>query len=178
MNYFRNRRSVEESLQQFRNEKNRYLNQTSTPIKIISNEMYDPNQNKYQNYNGNIITAQLSSSVTNINHATNNSQPQASSYHHHQLQHDRYSMGNANLNGVNNKNSCNGNSNGLSSAVLHPALLNIINEAQGMKFRGEFRFIQWNILFILRCSKICIQIHRSLIFGYSTKDETCSSTIQ
>lgn len=141
-----NRKSVEESLQQFRNEKNRYLNQSSSPIKMVATEMYDPNQNKYQNYDGNVITSQFSSSVTNINHSTSNNQPQSSAYHHHQLQTDRFSMGNANVNGINNKNNCNGNSNGLSSAVLHPALLNIINEAQGLKFRGQLKciHIRWN----------------------------------
>lgn len=97
--------------------------------------MYDPNQNKYIHFDGNMMTALLSSSVTNINHATSNSQPQTGScHHHHQLQHVN---GNANSNCANNKANVNGNANGLPSNVLHPALLNIINEAQGMKFRGK-----------------------------------------
>lgn len=149
------RRGVEESLQQFRNEKNRYLNRSSSPSKLISNDSFDPNQNKYHHFDGNILTSPLSSSVTNINHTPSNCQPQTSSYnhhhhHHHHLYHqlqqqqqqqhgnERFSMGNANLNGMSNKIHCTGNSTGLSSAVLHPALLNIINEAQGMKYRGTY----------------------------------------
>lgn len=132
-----NRRSVQENLQQLRNEKNRYLNQYS------SNKMadyYDPNQNKYHKLDGMPQSQSISSSATNINNSTNHSQAQLHSYHHsYQLQqqhmNDCYSTGNGNLNGTNNNN-CNTNGNGLSSAVLHPALLNIMNDAQAMKFRG------------------------------------------
>lgn len=131
------RRSVEDSLQQYCFEKSRYSNQSS-PLKMASNDMYDPNQNKYIHFDGNMMTTLLSSSVTNINHATSNSQPQTGScHHHHQLVN-----GNANSNCGNNKTNMNGNSNGLSSNVLHPALLNIINEAQGMKFRGKYQHFQ------------------------------------
>lgn len=131
-----------------------------------ANDGYDPNQNKYHdggqiliNTTNNINTA-LSSSVTNVNHGTQS--PQSSPYHHHQqqqlLQHhhlqmhgnDRFSTGSASLNGMMiNSNKSNGisvNSNGLSSGVLHPALLNIINEAQGMKFRGTFHYTKHLIL--------------------------------
>ncbi|XP_031633271.1 GATA zinc finger domain-containing protein 14 isoform X2 [Contarinia nasturtii] len=132
------RRSVQENLQQFRNEKNRYLNQYSSN-KMSANDYYDPNQNKYHKLDG--TSQSISSSATNINHATanNNSQAQLHSYHHYQQQqHDRYSTGNGHLNGTNNNNcNTNGNMNGLSSAVLHPALLNIMNDAQAMKFRDR-----------------------------------------
>lgn len=167
------RRSVEESLQQFRNEKNRHLIQSSPQnkfeSKLIANDVYDPNQNKYHsNYdNGHISTIttnhsnSLSSSITNINHGTCNAQQQHSPYHHavqkqqlqlqqppqhlhHHIQmhgNDRFSTGNNNLNGMmmmnSNKSAVNVNANGLSSGVLHPALLNIINEAQGLKFRDR-----------------------------------------
>lgn len=133
--------------------------------------MYDPNQNKYHDGGQilpNNITTSLSSSVTNVNHGTSNTQsPQSSPYHyHHQQQHhqqqqsqqqhlhhhlqmhasDRFSTGSASLNGMminsNKSNGINVNSNGLSSGVLHPALLNIINEAQGMKFRGKSQALQ------------------------------------
>lgn len=122
---------MEERLQQYRNEKNRYLNQSS-PMKKSSN-VYDPNQNNSHNLDGNKMTATLSSSVTNI------SQPNTSSYHHHHHHQSdvsgRFSMENAN--GVNNNKSIiNGDSNALSSTILHPALLNIINDTHGLNFRG------------------------------------------
>lgn len=135
--------------------------QSSSQTKLIANDVYDPNQNKYNsNYdNGHILSSNhsnsLSSSITNINHGnTCNTQQHHSPYHHqkqqpqhlhHHLQmhggSDRFSTGNTNLNGMmmmnSNKSAVNVNSNGLSAGVLHPALLNIINEAQGMKFRGK-----------------------------------------
>ncbi|XP_055316191.1 putative uncharacterized protein DDB_G0286901 isoform X2 [Sitodiplosis mosellana] len=142
------RRSVQENLQHYRNEKNRYLNQSSPNKKLVASEFYDPNQNKYHNHklDGNISTTpqSISSSATNINHTSNNSQMH--SYHHKPFQHmnERYNTGSAHINGINNNNNnnttttnTNGNMNGLSSAVLHPALLNIMNEAQGMKFRDR-----------------------------------------
>lgn len=156
------RRSVEESLQQYRNEKNRHLIRSSSPQNKScgANDAYDPNQNKYHdggqiliNTTTNNITTALSSSVTNISHGTQS--PQGSPYHHHQQQqqqhlhlqlhgNDRFSTGSASLNGMminsNKSNAINVNSNGLSSGVLHPALLNIINEAQGIKFRGRFHY--------------------------------------
>lgn len=134
--------------------------QSSSPQNKLcgANDAYDPNQNKYHdggpiliNTTSNNISSALSSSVTNVNHGTQS--PQSSPYHHHQqqqLQHhhlqmhanDRFSTGSASSNGMminsNKTNGINVNSNGLSSGVLHPALLNIINEAQGMKFRGTF----------------------------------------
>lgn len=125
------RRSVQEN---YRNEKNRYLNHSS-PNKMVSTEYYDPNQNKYHKVDGyNLATSQSnSSSATNINNGTgNNTQSQIHSYlHHHQLQQH------SNEFSANNNNNSNGNMIGFSSAVLHPALLNIMNEAQGMKFRGN-----------------------------------------
>lgn len=165
------RRSVEESLQQYRNEKNRHLMQSSSPQhKLCANDVYDPNQNKYHD-GGQILTnnmtTSLSSSVTNVNHGTSNTQsPQSSPYHYHQQQQqsqqqhlhhhlqmhgsDRFSTGSASLNGMmintNKSNGINVNSNGLSSGVLHPALLNIINEAQGMKFRGKSQTLQIHYL--------------------------------
>lgn len=111
---------------------------------LVTSEYYDPNQNKYHKLDGNILTTpqSISSSATNINHTPNNSQLHSYHHQHHQqFQHmnERYNTGNANHNGTNNNNNNNNNNghmNGLSSAVLHPALLNIMNEAQGMKFRG------------------------------------------
>lgn len=142
------RRSVQENLQHHRNEKNRYLNQSTPNKMIVTSEFYDPNQNKYHHkLDGNILATpqSISSSATNINHTANNPQLQSYQYHHHhqpfQHMNERYNTGNAHINGGTNKNNnnnniTNGNMNGLSSAVLHPALLNIMNEAQGMKFRG------------------------------------------
>lgn len=110
---------------------------------MASNDFYDPNQNKYHKLDGNVSTASqsISSSATNITHQTaNNSLSQMYSNHHHQSQmNDRYNTRHAHMNGTNNNNNNinNGHMNGLSSAVLHPALLNIMNETQGMKFRGN-----------------------------------------
>lgn len=83
---------------------------------MIASDFYDPNQN----------------SAININHGNS----QIHSYHQHHSN-DRYTTGNTNMNCGNNNNNNNGNMNGLSSAVLHPALLNIMNDAQGMKYRGN-----------------------------------------
>lgn len=112
---------------------------------MVSNEFYDPNQNKYHKVDGHILATSQSnsSSASNIHSsAMNNTQSPIHSYHHHnhQLQYtnDRYNNGTAHINGTNNNNNTNGNMIGLSSAVLHPALLNIMNEAQGMKFRGKY----------------------------------------
>lgn len=161
------------------------MQSSSPQNKFCANDVYDPNQNKYHDggpiLSNNINTSSLSSSVTNINHGTCNTQsPQSSPYHHHQqhqqqqqsqqqqqhLHHhmqmhgnDRFSTGSASLNGMMiNSNKSNGihvNSNGLSSGVLHPALLNIINEAQGMKFRGKLQtlhlFNRFQMLFFFCC---------------------------
>lgn len=134
------RRSVQEN---FRNEKNRYLNHSS-PNKMVSTEYYDPNQNKYHKVDGyNLTTSQSnSSSATNINNGTvNNTQSQIHSYlHHHQLQQH------SNEFSANNNNNSNGNMIGFSSAVLHPALINIMNEAQGMKFRGNHVYRKYHCI--------------------------------
>lgn len=76
--------------------------------KLNANELYDPNQNKYYKMN-------------NINNG------------HHLI------TNNGNGNNVNGNGNGNGN---IATSVLreryqHPALVAIINEAQGIKFRGE-----------------------------------------
>lgn len=78
--------------------------------KLNANEAYDSNQNKYYKMNG--------------------------------LQHSPILNGNGNHHHyANHITNGNGNGNGVSSAVReryqHPALLALINEAQGMKFRGK-----------------------------------------
>lgn len=122
------RRNVEENLQQIRNEKNRNWNQASPALK----DYYDSNQNKYNKLDGNVLSTPQSTSTS----ATNINQMNFSASQIHQYMNDRYNMGNGNSYSSNNNN--NGNMNGLSSAVLHPALLNIMNEAQGIKFRGQY----------------------------------------
>lgn len=165
--FFPCRRSVQENLQHYRNEKNRYLNQSTPNKMIVTSEFYDPNQNKYHHkLDGNILATpqSISSSATNINHAANNPQLHSYQYHHHhqQFQHmnDRYNNGGTNNN--NNNNTTNGNMNGLSSAVLHPALLNIMNEAQGMKFRG-LSSVDFVCIFVLN-SVILFVIHFCFFF--------------
>lgn len=104
------------------NEKNRYINQSFK--KMVSNDLYEPD--------GNILTTpqSFSSSTTNLNQIANNPTSQSNSYHHQfQLANDRSNLRNANPNGPMNKNI-------LSSAIVHPAFLNIRNDAQEIKFRG------------------------------------------
>lgn len=136
-----------------RNERNR-PQISSSPNKLGTNEFYDPNQNKCYKFNGNILLGQqpISSSVTNINSNLNSQQSQhVHPYHHyhHHYQHvtDRNNTNSNGNNGLNNDNSNNTSSNNgnVNSTPLvmarerqqHPALISIMNEAQGMKFRGN-----------------------------------------
>lgn len=159
-----------------RNERNR-PQISSSPSKLGTNEFYDPNQNKCYKFNGNILLGQqpISSSVTNINSNVNNQQSQhIHPYHHyhHHYQHvtDRNNTNSNGNNGFNNDNSNNtsstsnnGNVNSTPLAMArerqqHPALISIMNEAQGMKFRGNMTcniypkyvvFIYYEVFFII-----------------------------
>lgn len=126
-------------VQPIRNEKNYDWNQAS-PNKLSLNDYYDSNQNKYHKLDG--TPQSPSTSATNI--IPTNYSPSQRYHHHHQFQHfnDRYNMANGNLNTTNNNNNSNNSNatiNGLPSVALHPALLNIINESQGTKFRGKYQ---------------------------------------
>lgn len=104
------RYSVQEKIIRNRIDDDRYS--VRSAIKMNANELYDPNQNKYYKIN-NISNG-------HHNHANGN--------------------GNGNILG----NGYNGNNNGGTSALReryqHPALVAIINEAQGIKFRGEEQY--------------------------------------
>lgn len=98
----------------------------------------DPNQNRYyKNDNQSPITITPQHTPGKMQHLHS---------HSHQMQHQYQSAsGNANGNAANNNNnnSINGNvQNGSSifrERYQHPALAAIINEAQGMKFRGTLK---------------------------------------
>lgn len=96
------RRTVQENMQQFRNEENSHHHRSS-PNKVVSSEYHDPNQNKYHKTDTNILTtSQLNSSPTiNVNNRfLNNSTPsKLNLYNNHQIQ---QSNENANANGRNN----------------------------------------------------------------------------
>lgn len=121
-----NRYSVQEKILRNRNEEDRYSIRSTN--KLNANEFYDPNQNKYYKMNGNIF-ATKPSAMQNGNDGNGSVGPQ---HHHH-----NHIINNGNGNG-----NANNNGNVVGSSVIreryqHPALVAIINEAQGIKFRGK-----------------------------------------
>lgn len=114
------RYSVQERILKIRNEEDRCASIKSGNRANHNGEMYDPNQNRYYK-NGN------QSPMTSL---TPQHTPVKMQHLHPQMN------GNGNNNGSLNGNMPNG------SAIFreryqHPALAAIINEAQGMKFRGR-----------------------------------------
>lgn len=130
-----------------RNEEDRYSIRSTT--KLNANEFYDPNQNKYYKVNGNIVTVKptMTSSPMHHNGINGGGINIDSNGHHHHHHHHNHIINNGNGNANNGNNGGGGNHNGnvvvAPAAIIreryqHPALVAIINEAQGIKFRGKF----------------------------------------
>lgn len=130
-----------------RNEEDRYSIRSTT--KLNANEFYDPNQNKYYKVNGNIVTVKptMPSSPMHHNGTNGGGTNIDSNGHHHHHHHHNHIINNGNgiaNNGNNGSGGANNNGNVVvaPAAIIreryqHPALVAIINEAQGIKFRGE-----------------------------------------
>lgn len=143
------RYSVQEKILRNRNEEDRYSIRSTT--KLNANEFYDPNQNKYYKVNGNIVTVKPTMPSSPMHHNGINggvSNIDSNGHHHHHHHNHIINNGNGNANNANKGGSGGGigNNNGnvvaAPAAIIreryqHPALVAIINEAQGIKFRGE-----------------------------------------
>lgn len=122
---YKSRYSVQEKILRNRNDEDRY-SVRSTANKLNGNELYDPNQNKHYKLNGNMVTTK-SAMASPMHHNGNDAH-----FHH-----------NDNVNGNRHNGNMNGNNTqAMPSPVIreryqHPALAAIINESQGIKFRGE-----------------------------------------
>lgn len=140
------RYSVQEKILRHHNEEDRYSIRSTT--KLNANEFYDPNQNKYYKVNGNIVAVKpslTSSPMRNGTNGTGNIDSNGHGHHHHHHHNHIINNGNGIANNANNGNN-NGNVVVAPSAIIreryqHPALVAIINEAQGIKFRGKCSYI-------------------------------------
>lgn len=137
------RYSVQEKILRNRNDEDRYSIRSTT--KLNANEFYDPNQNKYYKVNGNIVTVKPAMSSSPMHHNGINgagSNIDSNGHHHHYHHNHIINNGNGNANNGNNGGNNNGNVAVAPAAIIreryqHPALLAIMNEAQGIKFRGK-----------------------------------------
>lgn len=175
------RYSVQEKILRNRNEDDRFSIRSAN--KLNGNELYDPNQNKYYKVNGNIVATRTptASPMHNGNDGHSN---------HHHASNGFDANSNNSINGSSNRINMNGNGIAATpSAVLreryqHPALMAIINESQGIKFRGKkknefvrvfsrfsrrhFHYINLHISFRFSI----LSFRRSFQFGYSTNSTT------
>lgn len=137
------RYSVQEKILRNRNDEDRYSIRSTT--KLNANEFYDPNQNKYYKVNGNIVTVKSAMSSSPMHHNGINGggiNIDSNGHHHHHHHNHIINNGNGNANNGNNGANNNGNVAVAPAAIIreryqHPALLAIMNEAQGIKFRGK-----------------------------------------